>query len=167
MFLFALMSLFNTAHAEYVIQVDLYNSSYSGYACKLYMGSSSTSSTSTSTYNVDDVTDESAATCIGAFLANYFGDSVTITTASPYVGLTSSEPGTISYFATNVATGTSSADRCLATLTTTVGSATAYVDDTYEEEDVMCAAIGVLHFDGTSSWTISRASSGEVNYLRY
>jgi hypothetical protein len=151
----------------YVIAYNAYNSAQS-YACYFIIGSSS-SSTSGTTYVVDDTSGEFAATCDAAMLAMYFNDKldVTYTSSGGYrmvSGIESDESGNIPYFATNSSTGTSSADRCMATMTSSSGDIDAYVDDSNPEEDMTCGMLALMHFYGSASWTVNR-TSGEINYL--
>lgn len=169
--LIALVAALNPAHADvangYVVQFQYQNSANSD-ACYFVLGSSS-SSTAGTTYALDDVSGEFAASCDMAWLAMYFNDyvSVTYTTSGStrYVeGISSSESGNITYFATNDATGTGSADRCYATMSSSSGSISAYVDDNNPEENGTCAMLALMHFYGSTSWSVSRSSS-EINYL--
>lgn len=151
----------------YVISYTVRNSSDT-YACSFVLGSSSSSSSGTS-YYVDDTSGEFAATCDAAMLAMAFNDLLSVTYSSSggsrwVSGLESSESGNIPYFATHNSTGTGSADRCLATMTSSSGDVDAYVDDNNPEENSTCAVLALMHFSGSASWSVNR-SSGEITYL--
>ena len=160
-------SAWATTANGYVIGYQVENSAQS-FACAIILGSSS-SATSGTTYYVDDTSGEFAATCDAAMLAMYFNDYLTLTYSTSgstkYVsGLESSESGNITYFATNSSTGSGSADRCLATMTTTSGDVEADVDDSNPEEDMTCNMLALMHFYGSGTWTVNRTGN-EVNYL--
>jgi hypothetical protein len=169
--LLVLSSLPATALAStatgYVANFTSYNSAQS-YACAFQLSSSS-SSTSGTTYIVDDVAGEYGATCLAAMLAEHFNQYLTVyylTSGSSRMveGVWASSSGNIPTLKTNDYTGTSSADRCLATMNTTSGVNTYYVDDSGTDDDITCGLLALMQFRGSASWTVNHTSY-EINYL--
>lgn len=158
--------------AYYVTSVTMANSSYtSAYACTIQLSTSPTATTGT-TYLVDDVTGRFDAICSGAAMAMYFNDDVSVSTSTSggytYItSLASSETsGNIPYYTTHGTTTTNWKDHCVATMTTSSGSVAAGVDDDNPEEHVTCAALALMHFYGSASFTLSLASTGEINTIQ-
>lgn len=154
--------------AYYVTNVTMANSGYTGdYACTIQLSTSPASSTGT-TYWVDDNTGRFDAICSAAAMAMYFDDDVSVSTlvsgGHTYItALASAEPGNIPSFTTHGTTATSGKDHCVATYATRSGTYAAGVDDDNPEEHVTCAALALMHFYGSASFTFSTATSGEIN----
>ena len=158
-----------TTASGYVVAFQSYNSAQA-YSCAMIIGSSS-SSTSGTTYYIDDSTsDDDDAICTMAMSAMYFNGQVTVTYTSTggyryATGLSSSRSSSnIPYLYADDATGTTSADKCYAVMTSSSGAIDAYVDDNSGEEIVTCAQLALLHFYGAASWYVYR-TSGEIDYL--
>lgn len=157
---------FASTGSGYVIEFTSYNTAYSTYGCTFKVGllPSSTSGTS---YYVKDSATGFAATCLAVMLAAEFDDDVTLTYSSAggyrYVSGLTSEDSTsgIPYLWTDDGTGTSSADKCMVTVTTSGGTEDRYVDDSGEEQAIACATLALMHFKGSATSTFT-VSSGEI-----
>lgn len=143
----------------YVTDFKLYKSTYSSWACDFRISSTS-SSTSGTRYYVPDSSTAYDASCSAAFLAQQFNDKLTVdyTSVGGYrqvSGLSSEElTGDIPYYWTQDSTGTSSADRCMVTINSSGSTRDLYVDDAGDEQIVMCAFLALLHFHGSTTWSI-------------
>ena len=166
---FASSPAFASTASGYVVAFQSYNSAQA-WSCALILGSSSSSTTGT-TYYIDDATsDDDDALCTMAMAAMYFNGSVSVTYSSSggnrlITGMSSTRSSSnITAFYADDATGTSSADKCLAVMSGSGGSVDAYVDDNSGEEIVTCAHLALMHFYGSAGWSVNR-TSGEINYL--
>lgn len=174
------VALFSTGAAAsttsgYVTSVTLANSSYTNdYACTVQISSSSTSSTGT-TFYVDDVTNRHDASCSLAMLAMYFDDALTVayttTGGINYLnGFTNGRSTSdVTTFRTGSYTGSSYPHHCQAAVTTSSGSSWLNVDDDNPEEHVACATLAMLHFatGSAASYTATTDSTtSELNQIQ-
>ncbi len=157
----------------YVTNVTLANSSYTDdYACTIQISSTPTATTGT-TFRVDDVTGRFDGTCSYATLAMYFDDAFTLAYTSSgsnnwITGITDGRSSDTYYYRTGTYASSTYEHHCQAYMSTSSGWVWANVDDDNPEEHVTCAALGLLHFlpAGTGGFTVSRATSGEINTLQ-